>query len=185
VNQTSIEQHKLSLYYRTIPSGTTIDEAHTRPARRNAKPAFSLSHSDSSHVIPSPHGLSAAAFARRGLFWWRAQLTEFLFRPRTHLLAPPAPRAHVSAPPRPAPPRTAVQFFVGVGVLLSTEGVYSRDMGRGNSREGGGAEGTLLSTEGVYSRDMGRGNSREGGGGGSSGTSARCRTAAACFVLAA
>ena len=36
-------------------------------------------------------------------------------------------------------------------------GVYSRDMGRGNSREGGG---------GVYSRDMGRGNSREEGGGG-------------------
>ena len=26
----------------------------------------------------------------------------------------------------------------GGGVLLSTEGVYSRDMGRGNSREGGG-----------------------------------------------
>jgi hypothetical protein len=32
--------------------------------------------------------------------------------------------------------------------------VYSRDTGRGNSREGG-----------VYSRDTGRGNSREGGGG--------------------
>jgi len=111
VNQTSIEQHKLSLYYRTIPSGTTIDEAHTRPARRNAKPTFSLTHSDSSHVIPSPHGLSAAAFARRGLFWWRAQLTEFLFRPRTHLLAPPAPRAHVHAPPHTAPPRTAVKCF--------------------------------------------------------------------------
>ena len=43
--------------------------------------------------------------------------------------------------------------------------MYSRDMGRGNSREGGG-ESSLLSTEGVYSRDMGRGNSREGGGGG-------------------
>ena len=44
-------------------------------------------------------------------------------------------------------------------------------MGRGNSREGGGA-GAIPprlqsggSTEGVYSRDMGRGNSREGGGG--------------------
>ena len=33
---------------------------------------------------------------------------------------------------------------------------YSRDMVRGNSREGGG----------VYSRDMCRGNSREWGGGG-------------------
>jgi len=41
--------------------------------------------------------------------------------------------------------------------------VYSRDMGRGNSREGFHL--LLLTTEGVYSRDMGRGNSREEGGG--------------------
>ena len=40
--------------------------------------------------------------------------------------------------------------------------MYSRDTGRGNSREGGG-EGCAAS-EGVYSRDTGRGNSREGGG---------------------
>ena len=52
------------------------------------------------------------------------------------------------------------------------EGVYSRDMGRGNSREGGGecTVGTWVGATvgrggGVYSRDMGRGNSREGGGG--------------------
>jgi len=52
----------------------------------------------------------------------------------------------------------------GGGALLSTEVVYSRDMGRGNSREGFHL--LLLSTEGAYRRDMGRGNSREGGRGG-------------------
>jgi hypothetical protein len=36
-----------------------------------------------------------------------------------------------------APPRRS-ESADGV-LLLSTEGVYSRDMGRGNSREGGGA----------------------------------------------
>ena len=46
---------------------------------------------------------------------------------------------------------------------MSTDGLYSRDVGRGNSRERGVGS-SLLSTEGVYSRDMGRGNSREGGG---------------------
>ena len=47
--------------------------------------------------------------------------------------------------------------------------MYSRDTGKGNSREVGGGESSLLSTEGVYSRDTGKGNSREGGGGTSSG----------------
>jgi hypothetical protein len=49
---------------------------------------------------------------------------------------------------------------LGIFKDTSTGGVYSRDMRRGNSREGG--EGRAAS-EGVYSRDMGRGNSREGG----------------------
>ena len=40
-----------------------------------------------------------------------------------------------------------------VGATVGRGGVYSRDTGRGNSREGG-----------VYSRDTGRGNSREGRG---------------------
>ena len=36
------------------------------------------------------------AFARRGLFWWRAQLVSFLFTPRPHMRGGPAPRFHLS-----------------------------------------------------------------------------------------
>eukprot|EP00960_Hanusia_phi_P057298 763522-Hanusia_phi.AAC.2 len=56
VNQTTIEQHKLSLYYKTMP-------------RR---------------------------FAKRGLFWWRAHLTSFLFKPQHHMRGSPAPRFRIS-----------------------------------------------------------------------------------------
>ena len=41
--------------------------------------------------------------------------------------------------PSPAPPRPQLRALpFRLWELLSTEGVYSRDMGRGNSREGGG-----------------------------------------------
>ncbi|EKX36743.1 hypothetical protein GUITHDRAFT_145490 [Guillardia theta CCMP2712] len=56
VNQTTIEQHKLTLYYKTVP-------------RR---------------------------FAWRGLFWWRAQLVSFLFRPKPHMRPSPGPRFRIS-----------------------------------------------------------------------------------------
>lgn len=57
VNQTTIEQEKLSLYYKTVP----------------------------------------ARFAKRGLFWWRAQLVSFIFQLKPHMRAGPSPRFHVSA----------------------------------------------------------------------------------------
>ena len=47
VNQTTIEQEKLSLYYKTMP----------------------------------------ARYAKRGLFWWRAQLVSFLFKLKPHMRA--------------------------------------------------------------------------------------------------
>jgi len=58
------------------------------------------------------------------------------------LPSPLRPRSH-PRPPRPPRPLRARRAAAGRwrlrGVeLLSTEGVYSRDMGRGNSREGGG-----------------------------------------------
>mmetsp|Transcript_31867 Transcript_31867/g.49819 ORF Transcript_31867/g.49819 Transcript_31867/m.49819 type:complete len:215 (+) Transcript_31867:99-743(+) len=56
VNQTTIEQHKLSLYYKTVP----------------------------------------AHFAPRGLFWWRAQLTNYIFKPLPHRRPGPSPRLGIS-----------------------------------------------------------------------------------------